>query len=345
MTRSVFCAAFVAAAVSSGVDGFSQTPPGPRTLDNLLREEEPPVRPATPVEASGREEPKPQSVRPNGTHVRPKDGSKDPELDKAWLAYDAAIKTSTAELRGKIAEKYMAARTAAKIDDVTRYNELLEDLDKKGKLPTDDKSLAAAVAATRNAYDDAARDLDKAYKSVVERLLKDTAIDASVAKAVDQERQQLSTQAIPRPQIPPDAIKIGKHSYYVFLDPVTQEQAVAECKKRGGYLARITEPKEFAMFHKKLLLLQKKSHFWVDGTDAANEGTWTFLDGDPMPQPLPWLPGEPNNDNGGNWSGGKWRRLEQDGLAIQVIKVDGAWTTGMDDLEQTAQAGFICEWD
>lgn len=338
MPRLVFFSAFVAVSVASAIDCPGQSPLGPRTLDNLLREEEPPVRPTTPVEASGREEPKPQPVRPSGTHVRPKDGSKDPELDKAWIAYDAAIKTATAELRGKITEKYMAARNVAKIDDVTRYNELLEDLDKKGRLPTDDKSMATALTATRNAYDDAARDLDKAYKSVVERLLKDTDIDASVAKAVEQERQQLSTQAIPRPQIPPDAIKIGKHSYYVFLEPVTQEQAVAECKKRGGYLARITEPKEFAMFHKKLLLLQRRFHFWVDGTDAANEGTWAFLDGDPMPQPLPWLPGEPNN-------GRNRFEQEQDGLAIQVTRVDGAWTTGMDDLEQTAQAGFICEWD
>jgi hypothetical protein len=315
------------------------------TLDNVLRQADPPVRPTAPSESSGRKEPKPEYVRPSGTYVRPTDGSKDPELDKAWGTYDAAIKTATAALRAKMNEKYMAARTAAKIDDVTRYNELLEDLDKKGKLPSDDKSLSAALSVTRNAYDDAATDLEKAYRAVVERLLKDTAIDASVAKAVDQERGQLAAQGIARPQIPQDAIRIGKHSYYVFFGPVTQAQAVADCQKRGGYLARITEPKEFAMFHKKLLLLQNQSHFWVDGTDVGNEGTWTFLNGDPIPQPLPWLPGEPNNNTRGRWINGTWTRQEQDGLAIQVIKVDGGWTTGMDDLEQTAQAGFICEWD
>lgn len=345
MLRLVCCAVLVAALVASGPDGFAQSSSGPTTLDNVLRQDAPPVRPTATPESSGRQEPKPEYVRPSGTYVRPTDGSKDPELDKAWGTYDAAIKTATAALRAKMNEKYMAARTAAKIDDVTRYNELLEDLDKKGKLPSEDKSLAAALAATRNAYDDAASDLEKAYKAVVERLLKDTAIDASVAKAVDQERVQLAAQGTARPQIPPDAIKIGKHSYYVFFGPVTQEQAVAECKKRGGYLARITEPKEFAMFHKKLLVLQNNSHFWVDGTDAANEGRWTFLDGAPIPQPLPWLPGEPNNRNRGMWSDGVWRRQDQDGLAIQVIEVNGAWTTGMDDLEPTAQAGFICEWD
>lgn len=338
MSRSVFCGALVAVLVASGLDCFAQRPSGPRTLDNLLREEELPVRPTKPLEPSDREDPKPQPVRPTGTLVRPQDSRKDPEIDQAWIVYDAAIKTATDQLRGKITEKYSAARAAAKIDDVTRYKDLLENLEKKGKLPTDDKSLAIALAATRNAYDDAARELEKAYKAVVERLLKDTATDASVAQSVDQERQQLSTQAIARPQIPNDAIKIGNHSYYVFLDPVTQKQAVAQCEKRGGYLARLTEPKEFAMFHKKLVLLQRRAHFWVDGTDAANEGTWTFLDGDPIPQPLPWLPGEPNN-------AGDWRTREQDGLAIKVKEVNGAWTTGMDDLEQTAQAGFICEWD
>jgi hypothetical protein len=345
MLRSVLCTFFVAALVATGPDGVAQRPSGPTTLDNLLREADPPVRPTAPGESAGREEPKPQYVRPSGTYVRPTGGSKDPELDKAWITYDAAIKTATAGLRAKMNEKYMAARTAAKIDDVTRYGELLEDLDRNGKLPSEDKSFATVLATARNAYDDAASDLEKAYRAVVERLLKDTTVDAAVARAVDQERVQLAAQGVARPQIPSDAIKIGKHSYYVFFGPATQAQAVAECKKRGGYLARITEPKEFAMFHKKLLLLQNKSHFWVDGTDAANEGTWTFLDGDPIPQPLPWLPGKPNNDTRGRWIDGNWSRQEQDGLAIQVIRVDGAWTTGMDDLDQTAQAGFICEWD
>lgn len=219
MLRLVCCAVLVAALVASGPDGFAQSSSGPTTLDNVLRQDAPPVRPTATPESSGRQEPKPEYVRPSGTYVRPTDGSKDPELDKAWGTYDAAIKTATAALRAKMNEKYMAARTAAKIDDVTRYNELLEDLDKKGKLPSEDKSLAAALAATRNAYDDAASDLEKAYKAVVERLLKDTAIDASVAKAVDQERVQLAAQGTARPQIPPDAIKIGKHSYYVFFGP------------------------------------------------------------------------------------------------------------------------------
>lgn len=139
-----------------------------------------------------------------------------------------------------------------------------------------------------------------------------------------------------KPQIPKDAIKIGKHAYYVYFGPVNQAQAVDECKKLGGYLAQITDQKEFEKFHKLLLTVKKDAHFWIDGTDDKAEGSWTFLDGSPLQQPLPWHTGEPNN-------GG--RRRNQDGLAIQVKKIGKEWDTGMDDLEQAVPAGFICEWD
>jgi hypothetical protein len=136
------------------------------------------------------------------------------------------------------------------------------------------------------------------------------------------------------PQIPKDAIKIGRHSYYLFTDEVTQAQAVEECRKRGGYLARITEQAEFAALHAKLVPLRRELRFWVDGTDARKEGLWTLLDGTPLP-PLPWNPQEPDNGFPG-----------ENGLGLAVFQSqNGRWVTGMNDLDVSTRRGFICEWD
>lgn len=322
---------------------FAQTPSGPSTLDNLLQDDKPTAATTEAIPPAVEDEARP--VRPEGTYVRPKNGSADPDLDKAWAAYDAAVEKATAGLREAIGKQRMAAREAGDLDAAKQCKGMLEALERKGLLPADDKVMKKETEATKAAYQSAVDDLRKAYRAVVAKLVKDTTVDESVAeaveselKALDQKSQSPAIQEKKGPQIPKDAIRIGKHSYYICTDRMTQQEAVAACQRAGGYLARITEPMELLELKKVLGPTRASVTFSVDGTDAAREGVWTFLNGQPMNlgtasnfKALPWLPGQP--DGSGN------------GLALWWDNDRGEGAFGFDDISQKFERGFICEWD
>ena len=86
----------------------------------------------------------------------------------------------------------------------------------------------------------------------------------------------------------------------------------------GWHLATITSAEE-QIFVNALLpaVLADRSHFWLGGSDAANEGTWTWVTGETFAY-TNWWGGEPNNQGGENYltldfrtSGGdtKWNDL------------------------------------
>jgi len=78
----------------------------------------------------------------------------------------------------------------------------------------------------------------------------------------------------------------------------TNARTAAQALGAGWDLASVTSAAENA-FVVSLLpgAPASRSHFWIGGTDAAVEGTWVWVDGDPFPY-ANWHGGEPNNAGG-----------------------------------------------
>ena len=70
----------------------------------------------------------------------------------------------------------------------------------------------------------------------------------------------------------------------------------------GWHLATITSAAEQTFVNALLpAVLADRSHFWLGGSDAANEGTWTWVTGEDFTSYTNWWGGEPNNQNGENY--------------------------------------------
>jgi cysteine-rich repeat protein len=84
------------------------------------------------------------------------------------------------------------------------------------------------------------------------------------------------------------------HAYKVFLDPLPWAEAKAACAALGPgvHLATVTEPDEYALIRSLVLDV-----VWIGGTDAAKEGQFAWVTGEPFVE-LPFAPGEPDDDQG-----------------------------------------------
>lgn len=74
------------------------------------------------------------------------------------------------------------------------------------------------------------------------------------------------------------------HAYKDSDGDTTWAAAKADCEADGAYLAILDDAAELAIF---------PGNGWIGVTDAATEGVWLTLRGDPAPL-LPWQAGEPN---------------------------------------------------
>jgi hypothetical protein len=171
--------------VSSGLD---QKPSGPPTLENLLQDSKPAATTKAVAVPAAVEEAKP--IRPAGTYVRPSDSYKDPDLNKAWADYDAAIEKATAALCDAINKKRAAARENGDLKSAVSLRAMCELLLQTGVVP-DDTAVAKPVSSAKASYASAARVLDKAYAALVRRLTMDAAVDESVAEMVEAEQKKL----------------------------------------------------------------------------------------------------------------------------------------------------------
>jgi len=174
------------------VPALAQQPTEPATLGNLTDSDAAHETADTPDDMA----PKP----PAGTVVRPRDGVQHPDLDKAWADYDSMVTKAATALREAMIAQRQEAREAGDLPAAKRYRDMLEDFDKKGALPRDDRSLTKQVAAAQEAFQTAAGNLQKTYKAVVVALVKDTTIDESEAVSVEDERNGLASGIAQSPQ-------------------------------------------------------------------------------------------------------------------------------------------------
>jgi len=69
------------------------------------------------------------------------------------------------------------------------------------------------------------------------------------------------------------------HTYQVFNDSLTWEDAKTICEAKGGHLATITSIQE-QEFIGQIIENGAKDFYWLGGTDKANEGYWTWVTGE-----------------------------------------------------------------
>ncbi len=129
--------------------------------------------------------------------------------------------------------------------------------------------------------------------------------------------------------VPPDG-KIAEttyngNRYAVYKGKVSYQFAKDLCESYGGHLVRITSAGENDVVKG---LVAKVGTCRIDGSDAQNEGTWKFSNGEKMTY-LNWMAGEPNND--GN----------QDYL---VMYPSGKWDDGYEIISAYID-GFVCEFE
>ena len=128
------------------------------------------------------------------------------------------------------------------------------------------------------------------------------------------------------------------HRYEFFRDKLTWFWAQKRCEDMGGYLATISSVEEND-FVASLLPRERdyETYFWIGLTDASNERSWVWIDGEALTYHK-WRLGEPND------AGEK-----EDYVAITSspkTPEHGTWI----DLEGPHKThdivvGFVCEWD
>uniref|UniRef100_A0AAZ3SU49 C-type lectin domain-containing protein n=3 Tax=Oncorhynchus tshawytscha TaxID=74940 RepID=A0AAZ3SU49_ONCTS len=78
--------------------------------------------------------------------------------------------------------------------------------------------------------------------------------------------------------------------YFLFTEAKTWEESRQECLKRGADLVIVNSDKE----QEFLCGLTMKA--WIGLTDSVTEGTWKWVDGNPLTTPRFWGSGQPNGD-------------------------------------------------
>jgi hypothetical protein len=104
-----------------------------------------------------------------GTVARPKDGIRHPDLDKAWVAYDAVISKAAETIRAAIVKRFDVVTAEGDLDAAEKWHKVQEDFDNFGVTPAEkdtESDVVAAMTDCRNAE----QELAKAYETVVRSL-------------------------------------------------------------------------------------------------------------------------------------------------------------------------------
>jgi hypothetical protein len=163
---------------------LAQRPSGPRTLETLLTGEQ--EAPAVADTSKPAGQPQRPAGWPQGTLVRPEDGVKHPDLDKAWGDYAVTVTAVAENIRTAITKQFDAAAAKGDLDAAEKWQALLKNFEKSGEVPTDSETKSAVSAAVTK-YKKAKEELAKAYEDVVKALTMEKRI--AEAKAARDELQ------------------------------------------------------------------------------------------------------------------------------------------------------------
>ena len=118
------------------------------------------------------------------------------------------------------------------------------------------------------------------------------------------------------------------HKYELYNESMTWESAKLFCEKKGGHLVTISDEKENEFVNGmrcRNLSTDYQQSIWLGGSDTANEGTWSWITGEPFTYSN-WELNEPNGGTTQNY--------------LQMYS-SGNW----DDVQNEAGRFVVCEYD
>jgi len=118
-----------------------------------------------------------------------------------------------------------------------------------------------------------------------------------------------------------DTPLIRGNSIYTLVDGPSWTDAEAASVKLGGHLASIQDQQENNVVSQVSQLSPDPLLVWIGGTDAAVEGDWRWVTGEPWGF-TNWSPGEPTNNA---WGAG----IPENYLAL--YKADGTWNDNLEN--------------
>lgn len=123
----------------------------------------------------------------------------------------------------------------------------------------------------------------------------------------------------------PQTFTYSDHTYELYNDLLTWEEAKAKCESLGGHLVTINSQEEQNAVVAAMSTGVRENYF-IGGKTVNGETTW--ITGEPL-EYSNWYPGEPNNYGGVQG-------------CYEINKVSGLW----DDIGSTQPGiGFICEYE
>ena len=123
-----------------------------------------------------------------------------------------------------------------------------------------------------------------------------------------------------------NTVSYNGHTYNLYNDILTWDEAKTKCEELGGHLVTITSADEQKIVA-KLIQGQTRKGYWIGG-NSNNNGTWVNGEAFSFSN---WEPGEPNSFGGGEDSYG-------------IYTETGTWNDWLGS-NKSLGLGFICEWD
>ncbi|XP_045567427.1 C-type lectin domain family 4 member D isoform X2 [Salmo salar] len=115
---------------------------------------------------------------------------------------------------------------------------------------------------------------------------------------------------------------LGSSCYFLSTERKTWEESRLDCQNRGADLVIINSRQE------QKFLFNCNKDFWIGLTDTVTEGTWKWVDGNPLTTPKSWGSGQPNG-------GG----VENCVLLTHSLSDQGTWH----DYPCSYNSSWICE--
>ena len=143
-----------------------------------------------------------------------------------------------------------------------------------------------------------------------------------------------------------EVVAYGGHTYALFDEGVSWDNAKKSCEKRGGHLVCINDEKE-QQFLQTLVAGGGLPFYWIGLSDAEIEGTFKWVNGDPLTY-TNWCQNQPDN-----WQGSE-DSVMMPNRDVQFSKYDewtnpfGTWNdmnSNGDRDHSLSEMGYICEWD
>lgn len=233
--------------------------------------------------------------------------------------------------RNEIVKLLETKRTAAQNKgDLAEYERLTTELDAfkiRNAIPK-----SVSTRAYERTSKKTLADLERVYEQAVSEYTKAGNIED--ARAIQERLDGLKTKQLGRPL---DAVRFKGHYYKLFPDMLTWYEARTRCEQMGGRLVIVNSPDVNSLVA-RLALDSKVDGVWLGATDRVQEGSWKWVDGQPMKFTF-WDAGQPNN----------FKEVEH--YSVLLVKRGGKWwdypmdPTAHPDLTPHGHPGFICEWE